>query len=94
MSLGPLTVAIGLIVGSMGCSMSASDKRITRLLDQYADQLGPSAMAPRRDFPPADEFRSPDQLDEDPETVNPSVDDLEFEEAARLRDEVLKLRGE
>jgi outer membrane protein TolC len=91
MSLLPLIVAIGLIVGSMGCSMSASDKRITRLLDQYADQLGPSAMAPRRDFPPADEFRSPDQLDEDPETVNPSVDDLEFEEAPGDRDAALRL---
>lgn len=82
-----LVVSVGAtLAGIGGCSLSATDRRVNRLLGHYTTRLDGGAISPSRTFPPAKEERSDSQLDEKPGTVNPPVEALPFDPAAPDRD--------
>jgi len=65
--------------------MDRIDREIDRLIDDRSRLVG-VPMSPERRYEPASSYKSDNQYDNEPETTNPSPDQLNFEEADPNRD--------
>lgn len=79
-------VLVAVTAGLGACSLGSTDRRVSRLVEDYSSSLDGGAIAPVREYPPATSYRDRAQLDEKPDSVNPPAQDLGFDPAGPDRD--------